>query len=69
MSIHQAPTEWVPVTDEIVAALHAKYFHWIDDLTEIRSRIDALRDELRIGWKPFAETSKALDDLNTNDER
>jgi len=69
MSIHQAPpTEWVPVTDEIVSFLHVKYCLWIDDLTEIRERMDALRDAHRVGWKPPAELQERLDDLNERDE-
>jgi hypothetical protein len=54
--------------DEIVDGLYNKYCLWIDDLTEIRERFEALRDESRIGWKPLPELSERLDDLNERDE-
>ncbi|MET4254052.1 hypothetical protein [Bradyrhizobium sp. LA6.7] len=69
MSINQAPpTQWVPINDEIVDHLHARYCVWIDDLTEIRERMDALRDAHRMGWKPPIELQERLDDLNERDE-
>ncbi|SDJ33984.1 hypothetical protein SAMN05216338_104662 [Bradyrhizobium sp. Rc2d] len=63
MSIH-----WTPVTDQIYDHLHVKYLLWIEDLTEIRERMDALRDVHRVGWKPPAELRERLDDLNERDE-
>lgn len=69
MSIHQtAPTQWVPITDEIVRSLECKYLLWIEDLTEIRRRMDALRDVHMVGWKPPTELQQRLDDLNERDE-
>lgn len=69
MSIHQAPpTEWVPLTDAIADQLHVKYLLWIEDLTEIRRRMESLRDVHRVGWKPPAELQERLDDLNERDE-
>lgn len=69
MSIHQSPpTAWVPLTDAIVDNLEIQYLAWIDDLTEIRRRMDALRDVHRVGWKPPAELQQRLDDLNERDE-
>lgn len=63
MSIH-----WTPVTDQVYDHLHAKYLLWIEDLTEIRRRMDYLRDQHRVGWKPPAELQQRLDDLNERDE-
>ena len=69
MNIHQSPpTKWVPLTDEIVRSLEGPYLTWIIDLTEIRERFEALRDECRLGWKAPPELSAALDDINERDE-
>ncbi|MGY3615946.1 hypothetical protein [Bradyrhizobium sp. USDA 10063] len=70
MNIHQSPptTKWVAVTDEILDRLHIGYCLWIDDLTEVRERMDALRDAAREGWKPSDELRERLDDLNERDE-
>jgi hypothetical protein len=58
----------VPLTDDLVSSLHAEYLTWIDDLTEIRERMGALRDETRIGWRPRPELTRALDHLNAHDK-
>lgn len=69
MIIHQTPpTPWLPITDEIVGYLHAKYCIWIDDLTEIRERMNVLRDAHRGGWEAPAELRERLDDLNERDD-
>jgi hypothetical protein len=60
--------EWVPLNDHMVSALYIKYRVWIADLTEIRARMEKLRDETRIGWSPFEQIQQALDDLNERDE-
>jgi hypothetical protein len=48
--------------------LYDKYCDWIDDLTEIRERMDGLRDETRIGWVPPDSISRALNLLNREDD-
>ncbi|WP_441229444.1 hypothetical protein AB7828_03815 [Tardiphaga sp. 215_C5_N2_1] len=63
------PNEWQPLTDERFDALHNDYCSWISDLTDIRQRMEMLRDEARVGWTPSAEISASLDNLNTDDER
>lgn len=59
---------WVPLTDGMVSALHAKYLTWIDDLTEIRERVERLRDETRTGWRPPSPLYSTLNLLNREDE-
>ncbi|OSJ34217.1 hypothetical protein BSZ19_12805 [Bradyrhizobium japonicum] len=59
---------WVLVTDEIADRLHVGYCLWIDALTEIRRRMEYLRDQHRVGWNPSAELQQRLDDLNERDE-
>ncbi|MET4208924.1 hypothetical protein [Bradyrhizobium sp. LA2.1] len=59
---------WVPLTDEIADRLHVGYCLWIDALTEIRRRMEYLRDQHRVGWNPSAELQQRLDDLNERDE-
>jgi hypothetical protein len=61
-------TEWVPITDEIVDQLHDRYHSWIDNLTEIRTRLETLRDDSEAGWKPSADLTERLNDLNKRDE-
>jgi hypothetical protein len=67
MSIQAAAEKWVPLTPEIFDRLYAGYVVWIDDLTEIRERLAALREERRIGWKPSPDLTERLDDLNERD--
>jgi hypothetical protein len=71
MSIHAnvgSPEKWVPLTDEMVDRLHEFYCDWIDNLTDIRERMHALRDEARIGWKPSSDISERLNDINERDQ-
>ncbi|WP_448031978.1 hypothetical protein [Bradyrhizobium liaoningense] len=69
MSIHQtAPTQWVPVTDEILRSLEGQYLTWIIDLTEIRDRMAKLREAFKAGWKPDEISQSNLDRLNARDE-
>lgn len=60
--------EWVPLTDEIMSVLHAKYYEWIDNVNEIRERMDALREETRTGWKAPPQIDDALTHVNKEDE-
>jgi hypothetical protein len=62
-----SPEEWVPLTEEIFDQLYAKYCDWGACLTEIRERMNSLRDETRMGWKPPSEIKDRLDDLNNRD--
>lgn len=48
--------------------LHDLYCDWIRDLTEMRKRMEALRDETRIGWKPPENISRVLTILNREDD-
>jgi hypothetical protein len=60
--------KWTPVTDEIVDVLFVRYMRWIDDLTEIRERMDELRKAVKAGWVPDEISKRNLDRLNANDE-
>lgn len=63
------PDEWTPVSDDIVSSLHDRYQVWIADLSEIRDRMNALRDEHLLGWRAPIEISSALNFLHREDER
>lgn len=59
---------WVDLTDEIVAELTADYYTWIENLTEIRERIRALRGAWLAGWSVKETTEFNLDRINVDDE-
>lgn len=58
-----------PQTESNFDTLYTHYCDWTDNLNEIRRRMDALRDEIRIGWTPPRDLSRSLTALNRDDER
>lgn len=71
MTVHTevgAPAKWVPVTDEIIDKMYGAYCVWIINLTEIRERMQTLRDQYRTGWTPPPEIRVRLNDLYERDE-
>ncbi|WP_426608993.1 hypothetical protein [Bradyrhizobium sp. McL0616] len=60
--------EWVPLTPEIFDRLYDCYCGWIDDLTEIRERMGALRKAVSNGWVADKISHRNLNRLNANDK-